>query len=146
MSVHTTPIPFFSSKELACKCCGVIKMDAHFAATMSYLRSRWNGPLKANSVCRCPAHNARVGGHPTSLHLTENEKWKTAGTMAADIDWRGWLKSEKIRFARLAHSIGLRVGLHDGFCHVDLGRTLGLSPRPFVYGTWSNEFSPDEVL
>jgi hypothetical protein len=144
--IHTTPIPFFASKELACSCCGVIKLDAHFAASLAYLRSQWNGPLKSNSVCRCPAHNKRVGGHPNSLHLTENEKWKTTGTMAADIDWRGWLKSEKIRFARLAHSIGLRVGLHDGFCHVDLGRTLGLSPRPFVYGTWSNEFSPDEVL
>jgi len=146
MSVHTTPIPFFTSKELACRCCGVIKMDNAFAARLSYFRALWGSPLKLNSVCRCPSHNTRVKGHPNSLHLTENAKWKTNGTMAADIDWRGWPKNEKIRLARLAHSIGLRVGLHDAFCHIDLGRSLGISPRPFLYGVWANEFSPDDVL
>lgn len=145
--IHMLPIPFFTSKELACPCCGMIQMDINFAAALSFLRSKWGKPLTVNSVCRCPAHNARVKGHPDSLHLTVNEKWKTAGTMAADIAWRGWTKEQKIKFARMAHDIGLRIGLHDGFCHVDLGRTVpGIKPHTFLYGEWSGEFSPDEIL
>jgi hypothetical protein len=146
MSVHVAAIPFFTNKELACPCCGVIKMDVHFAATLSYLRSKHGSSLTLNSACRCPAHNARIPGHKDSLHLIQNEKWKTAGSMAADVAWRDWPTQDKIKFARLAHSLGLRVGLHDGFCHVDLGRTLGLPAKPFLYGTWSNEFNPEDVL
>ena len=145
MTAHTAAIPFFSNKELSCPCCGVIKLDVHFAATLSYLRSKHDSGLVLNSVCRCPSHNAKIGGHPTSLHLTQNEKWQTAGTMAADVAWRNWPTEGKIKFARLAYSLGLRVGLHDGFCHVDLGRKLGISPKPFLYGTWGNAFSPEEI-
>lgn len=145
--IHTSPIPFFTAKELACPCCDVIQLDINFAAHLGYLRAKWGKPLTANSVCRCPTHNAKVGGHQNSLHLTKNPKWKTAGTMAADIAWRGWSTEEKIKFARLAHEMGLRIGLHDGFCHVDLGRTIdGISARPFQYGTWSGEFTPDEII
>lgn len=147
MTVWLTPVPYFSAKELACHCCGVIQMDMRFAAMLPALRARWDKPLQLNSVCRCPAHNTREKGHPDSLHLIRNDKWKTYGTMAADVRWRSWETEEKLRFARLAHEMGFRVGLHDGFCHVDLGRTLGISPKPFLYGTaWSNPFNPEDVL
>ena len=146
MSAWTEALPYFPKHELACKCCGVIKLDLEFAAMLPALRAAWGKSLTPASVCRCPAHNSKVGGHQTSFHLTENPKWKTAGTMAADIAWRDWPTTEKLRFARIAHAFGLRVGLHDGFCHLDGGRKLGVSPRPFLYGDWSGAFSPDEVL
>lgn len=146
MTIHNAGIPFFAYRELACPCCGVVQLDQHFAAALSFLRSRWNKPLTINSVCRCTAHNTRIGGHPNSLHLVQNPKWTTLGSMAADVAWRNWQAEDKLSFAKMAHSLGFRVGLHDGFCHVDLGRTLGISPRPFVYGTWNNTFSPEEVL
>lgn len=146
MKTHTTELPFFSTDELECPCCGTLEIDVRFAAVLPYLRHAWGAPLKVNSVCRCPEHNTRVHGHPSSLHLTENKKWGTAGCMAADVSWWSWPKEEKVRFARLAHHLGLRVGLHNAFCHVDLGRALGLSATPFVYGQWSNEFTPEEVL
>jgi hypothetical protein len=146
MTVWLSPLPYFPASELACRCCGVIQLDLEFAAMLPMLRAVWGKSLTPNSVCRCPAHNKREGGHPNSLHMTVNEKWKTAGTMAADIRWRSWSTKDKLQFARLAHSMGFRVGLHDGFCHIDLGRKLGLSPRPFVYGTWAAPFSVDEVI
>lgn len=150
MSVWTSALPYFPAHEIACKCCGVIKMDRAFAAMLPALREAWAKPLTPTSVCRCPAWNTICNngkpGHPDSLHLTENLKWKTAGTMAADIAWRLWPTAEKLRFARLAHSLGFRVGLHDGFCHIDGGRKLGINPRPFLYGEWSGAFTPDEVL
>lgn len=146
MTIHSAGIPFFSYKELSCPCCGVVQLDQRFAAALSYLRSKWGKPLTLNSACRCQAHNARIAGHPNSLHLTRNDKWKTDGAMAADIAWRNWQPEDKLSFARLAHDLGLRVGLHDGFCHVDLGRVLDISPRPFLYESWSKPFSAEEVL
>jgi hypothetical protein len=146
VSAWTEALPYFPAHELACKCCGLIKIDLEFAAMLPALRAAWGKSLTPTSVCRCPKHNVNVGGHPTSLHLTENPKWKTAGTMAADIAWRSWPTPEKLRFARIAHALGFRVGLHDGFCHLDGGRKLGVNPRPFLYGEWSGAFKPDEVL
>jgi len=146
MNVWLTNLPYFSARELSCQCCGIIKLDMDFAAMLPALRVKWGIPLTLNSCCRCKNHNSRIGGHPNSLHLIENPKWHTSGAMAADVAWRNWKTEAKLAFAHLAHEMGFRVGLHDGFCHIDWGRSIGISPRPFVYGAWSNEFSPEDVL
>jgi hypothetical protein len=147
MNVWLTNLPYFSAKELSCRCCGLIQLDMEFAAILPALRAKWGKPILLSSVCRCAKHNEREGGHPHSLHLITNPKWKTTGTMAADVAWRNWPSDEKLAFARMAHSMGLRVGLHNGFCHVDLGRRMGISPRPFLYGgSWDGAFEIDEVL
>jgi hypothetical protein len=140
-------LPYFPAKELACKCCGVVKIDLRFAAMLPALRQAWGRPLTPTSVCRCPAHNAaQKDAHPTSLHLTENSRWQTGGAAAADIAWREWPAFVKLQFARMAHEHGFRVGLHDGFCHIDIGRELGITPRPFIYGTWSGQFTAEDIL
>lgn len=134
----TESIKYFSESELACKGSGLIKLDPRFAEALPKLREAWGEPLKLNSVCRTPEHNKKVGGHPSSLHLTENPKWPTFGTMACDIRWRDWAESKQERFARLALLQGWRVGLHNGFCHID--RLLDISndrPKVFVYGTYT---------
>lgn len=140
-------LPYFSKAELRCKCgCDRVEIDMRFAALLPALRQLWGRPLTPTSVCRCPKHNQAVGGHPTSLHLIENPKWPSHGTAAADISWRGWAAGEKMRFARLAQGLGLRVGLHDGFAHLDLGRQLGTSPMPFIYsGVWTGPFGPGDI-
>jgi hypothetical protein len=146
MSTWTGALPFFNERELGCRHCGVVKLDLDFAAMLPTLRLTWDKPLSPTSVCRCPVHNKSVGGHPNSLHLTENTKWQTAGTMAADIWWAKWGVQEKLKFARHAHKMGFRVGLHNTFCHIDLGRKLDINPRPFVYGEWAGHFSAEEVI
>jgi hypothetical protein len=146
MSVWTGALPYFPVNEIACKCCGLVKIDLRFAAMLPALRRAWDEPLTPTSLCRCPAHNAKSGGHVTSLHLTDNTKWPTTGSAAVDIAWRAWPTAKKVAFARLAHRQTFRVGLHDGFCHLDLGRILEMSPKPFLYGTWTGAFAPEDIL
>ena len=144
----TTPIRFFPAHECACKGTGIIRMDPYFAHAAPLLREAWGQPLTPNSICRTPAHNAAERGHPRSLHLTENPAWPTVGAMAMDVRWRDWSTAEKLRFARLAWSMGWAVGLHDGFCHLDRRGDLGLSTLPrkvFLYGKWSGAFHPGDV-
>jgi hypothetical protein len=153
----TTAIEFFSHAELECKGSrkdnapgtGVIKLDPRFAAALPELRRAWNKPLTPNSICRTPEHNTKVGGNPNSLHMTENAKWPTIGTMAADISWRGWPVEEQLAFARVAWGMGWSIGLHNGFCHVDRRADLGLPNLPqsvFLYGEWANNFNRDDIV
>lgn len=150
--IWTGALPYFSERELACRGTGVIRLDLRFAAALPALRAAWGRPLdltESGSVCRTPEHNLRVRGHPRSMHLTDNPVHPTHGTMAADIPWRGWAAADQLRFARLAYRMGWSVGLHDGFCHVDRRADLGLPNLPkavFLYGDWSGNFGPDEVM
>ena len=146
MKSWSAELPYFSAAEISCRCCGTIKIDMRMAAMLPALRLSWGSALTLNSFCRCPKHNVRVSGHVTSLHLTQNPKWDTSGSAAVDVNWKEWPTDQKLLFARTAHVNGFRVGLHNSFCHIDIGRLLGLNPRPFVYGQWDNAFSQDEVL
>lgn len=146
------PIMYFVADELECKGSrkkdkdgkpipgtGVIKLDPRFANALVELRKEWGRPLVLNSCCRTPQHNATMSpkGHPTSLHLTENPKWPTVGTAACDVRWRGWSEAIQKSFAQMALDKGWRVGLHDGFCHIDRGHDVGIKPRIFLYGTYT---------
>lgn len=143
---HKGPIPFFSEEELACQGAGVIKLDWGFAVKLPILRNEWGRPLVCTSVCRTPEHNKAVGGHPNSLHLTDNPKHPTGGTMAADFYWGEWSTEGKLEFARLAYYMGWSVGLNDVFVHVDLRKDIGLEKAVFTYGSeWSEPFTKEEV-
>lgn len=147
MTPWTGAIPFFSVTELACKGTGAVRLDPRFAAALPFLRVSWGRPLAPNSVCRTPAHNARVGGHPRSLHLTENPAHPgAAGTMAADLAWRDWPVADQLALARLAWRQGWAVGLHNGFVHVDRRADLGMARAVFLYGEWAGLFGPDDVM
>jgi len=156
MTPVTTPIRFFSAAELECRGSrvngqpgtGVIKLHPSFAVELVSLREAWGRPVAPNSVCRTPAHNRAVGGHANSLHLTDNPRWPTLGTMAIDWPWRGWSSADQLAFARLAWGRGWSVGLHDGFCHLDRRADLRLPELPqavFLYGTWTGRFGAAEV-
>jgi hypothetical protein len=145
MKPVTTSIEFFSKKELACKGTGIIKLDPRFAEALIELRKAWNKPIIPTSVCRTPAHNSKVGGHPNSLHLTDNPKWKSVGTMAIDCRWAGWSLHEQRTFAQLAWVLGWTVGLNITFCHLDRRIDIGLPQRVFMYGNWDNRFKPESV-
>jgi hypothetical protein len=149
----TTAIEFFSEKELGCKGTGVVKLDPRFAVALPELRRAWGEPViindKQGSICRTPEHNAKVGGNANSLHMTENAKWPTLGTMAIDWPWRGWPVEKQLAFARLAWGMGWAVGLHNGFCHVDRRKDLNLANLPqnvFLYGEWDGKFGRDDIL
>lgn len=146
MTTWANNLPYFSKSELACKGTGIVKLDVRFAVMLCLLRQTWGEALVLNSVCRTPGHNANVGGHPSSLHLTENPKHKTNGCMAADVSWNEWPVGKRLRFAQHAYKLGFAVGLHNTFCHVDLRAAIGLAKIVYVYGTWDNQFNIQEVM
>lgn len=151
--IWTDALPYFPRHELDCKGSrdggpgtGVIQLDIRMATALPYLREQWGRALSPTSVCRTPSHNESVGGHPRSLHLTDNPAHPTArGTLAADLGWRGWPTADQLDLARLAWELGWAVGLHDGFVHVDRRREIGLQQTVFLYGTWTGAFGPEEV-
>lgn len=150
MSSWTEALPYFPKHELACHGTGVIKLDMRFAAALPQLRLAWGGPLTPTSVCRTPEYNKQLnngkGGHPNSLHLTENSKHWTHGSMAADLAWVTWSDEARLRFARLAWSLGWSIGLNDVFIHVDRRIDIGLRQQVFNYGkSWAGAFGPDEI-
>jgi zinc D-Ala-D-Ala carboxypeptidase len=65
----------FDFTEVMCRCGGLSACQriwhkrSAFRMMESY-RSKSGRPFTVVSACRCPAHNKRVGGSPTSRHLT----------------------------------------------------------------------------
>lgn len=141
------PIPYFNRDELESPDTREIRLDRRFAAAFPALRLAHGGPLVPTSVCRTPAYNERIRGHPRSLHLTDNPVHPTDGTMGADLYWETWPVQTKLRFARLAWSMGWSLGLHDEFVHVDRRADLGDPPGSYLeqtiyeYDNWSRPFS-----
>jgi uncharacterized protein YcbK (DUF882 family) len=64
------PKGHFTRYEFACKCgCGYDTVDAELLVILNNLREFFDAPVTINSACRCPAHNASVGGSEDSQHL-----------------------------------------------------------------------------
>lgn len=148
MSSFYKELPFFTEAELGCHHCGLVKMDLLFAAALVALRIGWNKPLYPNSVCRCPIHNQSEGGHKRSLHLTANPVHQTGGASAVDFPWQCASTRERIRFCRLAWSMGWSIGLSRHFVHLDARYFLHGSTLPqvvFYYKDWALEFTDSEI-
>ena len=122
MNVRTYPrgadvrlSPHFHLRELECGCgrCGETLVDLDHVVRLEALREGLDGrAIEITSGYRCPAHNAAVGGHPTSEHM--------AG-VATDIVVGG-LPPEQVADRAEARFSG--VGRYDTFTHVD-SRDLG---------------------
>lgn len=60
----------FKVSEFACKCgCGKQDIDQRVINMAETIRLALGVPVKINSGCRCPAHNAKVGGVKNSKHV-----------------------------------------------------------------------------
>ena len=66
----------FSKAELACHCCGQLKIETSLIEALEQLRALAGKPILVHDGYRCPKHNQQVGGVSDSEH--------TRG-MAADI-------------------------------------------------------------
>jgi len=101
----------FNSDEFACHCgCGYDDIDMNLVAKLEELRDNVDEPLIINSGCRCPEHNAEVGGVSNSQHVYG----KAADVALPD----GYTVDE---FADLAEEIGFDgIGKYDWGIHVDV--------------------------
>ena len=61
--------PSFNRSEFECKCgCGLDDISMKTVNVCQKVRDFFDRPVKVNSGCRCPSHNANVGGAENSRH------------------------------------------------------------------------------
>ena len=63
----------FSHSELACPATDQVRLASGFGEALERLRVELDEPIYLNSACRSPLHNAKISGHPRSLHLIVKE-------------------------------------------------------------------------
>lgn len=101
----------FSHIEAACHCCGrIVSREAVLKAAqmMEAVRAKLGGkPIKVLSWCRCPRHNAKVGGASDSFHMKG---------LAVDFTCKHLTPAE-VQDALKDHLGGL--GSYLGFTHID---------------------------
>lgn len=84
-------------------------MNSEFLLMIDEARHIAGIPFKISSGFRTPAHNANIGGSPTSSHQLG---------YAADIQY--WSHKEALRIITACYEAGFRrIGLADNFVHVD---------------------------
>ncbi|MCW5727263.1 D-Ala-D-Ala carboxypeptidase family metallohydrolase [Parvibaculum sp.] len=124
----------FSRAELACKGTGMLRLAPGFGEKLVALRLAFGQPMTVTSCCRAAAHNARVGGHPRSLHVADDPSHPTGGTAAIDIAMRDGVYALKLLGA--AERLGWAVGINfaKNFIHLDRRADFGIGdPRLFSY-------------
>lgn len=105
--------PHFSKAELACRCCGALKLENRLLHALEELRQLGGRELVVHDAYRCPDHNQQVGGVTDSEH--------TRG-MAADIKIAGLTLQEMYELAlQVPEFAEGGIGAYDGgFLHVDV--------------------------
>ena len=107
----------FSRSELACPTTDELRLATGFGEALERLRVELDAPIYLTSACRSPTHNAKVGGHPRSLHLTVNEHHGTGGTCAVDaVAIEGEYRAKIISQAL---DQDWSVGVASNFIHLD---------------------------
>jgi len=103
----------FTSRELACRCCGENRCTPELVAALEALRAAvGNQPIIVHDAYRCVKHNAEVGGAPHSEHV--------AG-LAADISVDGMTAAELEAAAWTVPAIhGTGRGDAQNYLHIDV--------------------------
>lgn len=127
---------YFTDAELACPSSGKVILAPGFRGALNDLRHEFGEPMKVNSACRSPEHNAKIGGNLRSLHMIGNPGYVFNGraldTCAVDIHTPdGAYRARLIRMALLR---GWSVGVAKTFTHLDLRtRFTTLPQQVFTY-------------
>lgn len=117
LTPHTARSKYFGTAETACRCgCGLDNWSQETMDKMHLAREIYGRPIVVSSWCRCPVHNAKIGGSPTSSHPTG---------VAVDIDIKATIRDVHVHLEELIKALyraGFRrIGLpiHKIKLHVD---------------------------
>lgn len=105
---------YFSKSELVCHCgCGFYRPSPILLQFLDDLRERLGKPVYLNCACRCPRHNAAVGGVRNSQHT---------GNMvtAADINASGIGVSKLAQLCKELGADGIGEYHNGNFVHADV--------------------------
>ncbi len=106
MAIH------FRRDEFACKCgCGFAAVDYELLALLENVREHFNQPITINSACRCPSHNAKVGGEDKSQHMFG---------MAADFVVVGVSPAKVHQYLIGKYPDRYGIGLYKTWVHLDV--------------------------
>lgn len=101
----------FHRAEFACQDgCGFDTVDAELVDVLQTVRRVFKSPVTITSGCRCPEHNAAVGGAPNSQHVLGR---------AADIVVEDAAPLEVYRFLAARYGNRFGFGLYERWIHVD---------------------------
>jgi uncharacterized protein YcbK (DUF882 family) len=105
--------PHFSKREMACRCCGELKIEDRLLKALETLRNLAGAPVIVNDGYRCAKHNEEVGGVSDSEH--------TRG-IAADVKIPGMSLQQMYDLAlQVPEFANGGIGAYDGgFLHVDV--------------------------
>jgi uncharacterized protein YcbK (DUF882 family) len=102
----------FSRHEFAClDNCGFDAISPRLINRLEVIRAHFDAIVDVDCGCRCPKHNAKVGGKPKSQHLDG---------IAADIKVRGVKPSDVAAFCEKTWPNEGGVGRYNTFTHVDV--------------------------
>jgi hypothetical protein len=103
----------FSAEQLACQCCGELKVDSRLLSGLERLCQLAGTGLVVHDAYRCPSRNQDVGGVSDSEH--------TRG-LAADVRIVGRSLQQMYELAlQVPEFAGGGIGVYDGgFIHVDI--------------------------
>lgn len=106
----------FSEWEFACRCtCSICNVSTAFINRLQATRTVAGIAFNINSGCRCPSHNNKERGKPTSDHLT-TEKIQCEG---ADIMCEN--SFDRYIIIRAAVLCGFkRIFIHKSFIHLGM--------------------------
>ena len=118
----------FKQSEFACKCgCGFDLISHELVETLQELRDAIKKPIIIVSGCRCPDHNAEVGGVSNSAHLVGQ---------AADIMVNGWDATTLGNKIKGLHKQGLLQKIT--YCYLPGRNTVHIGidhkPRSKIFG------------
>ena len=131
----STGSKYFTKEELACKKTGTFKVAKGFIKHLHELREITQIPFIVNSCCRAKVYNDEIGGHPRSLHVSDNPHHPTNGTCAIDISSNNLNITEKYTIIGTALIKGWCVGIGEDFLHLDrrIDFKVNNTVKPFVW-------------
>lgn len=101
----------FSSKELACPCCGTCDVSPLLVTRLQALRDIVKRPLVVNSGFRCKKHNEEIQGQKFSQHLRGR---------AVDISTKDFTPEALDSLHKLCDSMFEGFGRYETFVHLDV--------------------------
>ena len=109
----------FSANETWCKCgCNINNVSKLLMDMLQAMRTLFGRPINISSCCRCPAHNANVGGRPNSFHIaTPNQLTRAVDIVCINNTERFWL----VLYALLVGFKRIIIYPRQNFIHLDIG-------------------------
>ena len=111
----------FKVSEFTCHCgCGLNNAEQTMIDMCQKIRDKLGVPVNVNSACRCPKHNAKVGGVRNSQHLNG-----VAADLSCSLGAVKMFDTVKAMYAN-GELPELRYCIrYKTFIHVDCGRVRG---------------------